>query len=225
MLKDTKNWSYFVNNDQSGFLYNLNPDFHIIMEEDTQDRHEILAYSLDCIRKNLSWINLNFNYRNITIDYTLGNHLDGARALIVAPHLSSLYDIDPKNRTGRLTYYSFKKDSLDYHLNRLIVDSDLYLPRETTQYLTSRIEESIVFFDNPNEEKIISDNIFTLFPDIHEVVIPSEEEIENYISIVSMDIKDQSSNNSHYLKLILTENKLGKFINKHKKELLSYNTD
>ena len=225
VLKDTKNWSYFVNNDQSGFLYNLNPDFHIIMEEDTQDRHEILAYSLDCNRKNLSWINLNFNYRNITIDYTLGNHLDGARALIVAPHLSSLYDIDPKNRTGRLTYYSFKKDSLDYHLNRLIVDSDLYLPRETTQYLTSRIEESIVFFDNPNEEKIISDNIFTLFPDIHEVVIPSEEEIENYISIVSMDIKDQSSNNSHYLKLILTKNKLGKFINKHKKELLSYNTD
>lgn len=225
VLKDIKNWSYFVNNDQSGFLYNLNPDFHIIMDEDTQDRHEILAYSLDCFRKNLSWINLKFNYRNITIDYTLGNHLDGAKALIVAPHLSSLNDIDPKNRTGRLTYYSLKKDSLDYHLNRLIVDSNLYLPRESTKYIISTIEESIVFFEHPKEEKIISENIFTLFPNLHEVIIPSEEEIENYISMVSMDIKNQSSNNSHYVKLILTENKLAKFINEHKKEILSYDIE
>ena len=43
--------------------------------------------------------------------------------------------------------------------------------------------------------------------------------------MVSMDIKNQSSNNSHYVKLILTENKLAKFINEHKKEILSYDIE
>lgn len=222
-LKDTKNWSYFVNNDQSGFLYNLNPDFYITIEDDTQNRHEILSYSIDCIRKNVSWIVFNFNYRNITIDYTLGNLLDGARVLIVSPQMSLLKDINPTNKTGNLSFYSFKKDSLDYHLNHLIVDTDIYLPRENIQYSVSRIEESIVFFENTEEEKLISNNIFTLFPNLHEEIISSKEEIENYISLVAMDAKDKSNNNSQYLNIILTENKLGKFIKEHKLELLAYN--
>lgn len=225
VLKDTNNWSYFVNNDQSGFLYNLNPDFYITMEDDNQNRHEILSYSLDCIRKNLSWMVFNFNYRNITIDYTLGNHLDGARVLIVSPQMSILKDNNPMNKTGNLSFYSFKEDSLDYYLNRLIVNTDIYLPRESTQYTVSRIEESIVFFENDEEEKLISNSIFTMFPDLHENIIPSEEEIESYISMVAMDVKDVSLNNRHYINIILTENRLGKFIKEHKSALLSYNKD
>ncbi|MBS6635987.1 MAG: hypothetical protein KH255_01605 [Lactobacillus gasseri] len=67
-LKDIDNWEYLENGNEVFFLYNIDPDYCMFLEEDDMNRNKVESYSLNQIRPTLSWNKLVLKFRDRTIN-------------------------------------------------------------------------------------------------------------------------------------------------------------
>ncbi|MCR8967311.1 ATP-binding protein [Streptococcus zalophi] len=172
VLTDYNYWSYIENEEGSFFIYNLNPDFYMRLSQDTQSRYKVEAYSMSQVDFRISWYRLELRYRSLIIDERLLNFIDGARALVPSPHLSSL-----GTAIQGVSYYYFYKDSLDYillgFLNKVYPISDLYAVNE--------FKNSIIIYDTKDDKNRTHTRILNKISEsqIREIINYTDEEFES----------------------------------------------
>ena len=173
VLTNVKNWSYIENEEGSFFIYNINPDFYMRFYKDSQNRYQVEAYSLSQIDYKIGWYMLELRYRNLIIDERLLNFLDGGRALVPSPNLSSI-SIDLQDAS----YYYLYKNSLDYLLLEFL--STVFPVND--RYSIRKFKESIVILDNEEEKDELHSKLNSIMTSnqIEDYILPSDDEIEKW---------------------------------------------
>lgn len=148
ILQDIKNWSYISEEKNNGFLYNLNPDFFIKIEEiDDINMNRVEAFSLDLIKVRIRWNNLKLRYRNITIKSLLIVYLDEARHAIVAPDSGV---ISTKSFRDGMLYPVMLENSFQYLVDNMINEvSNSFTNHFDDRY--SLVRNNIVIYKNKEE--------------------------------------------------------------------------
>lgn len=208
VLQDYTNWSYLENEEGSFFIYNLNPDFYMKFYRDSQNRHEVEAYSLSQFDFRISWFQLELRYRHLIIDERLLNFLDAGRALVPSPSLASL-GVEIRGAS----YYYFYKDSLDFRLfeflNKVFPISDDHVIKE--------FKDDIIIFENKEFKEQLHTDVLAAYPNklLNELLSSNTEEVEKmYKHIKTRLPKFNAGETSHLLKQRKTMILLKSFLNK-----------
>lgn len=219
VLKDTDNWSYTEQEENMGFIYNLNPDFFIAIENDDLTRQEVEALSIDQIKVRMGWNYLKLKYRNLTIKSLLFVSLDGARYHTTVPEYAFI-----ENSVGKrpyLSYYRMLEDSFEYLVNHMMNSS----PYSFTSYGSSSSEQAknnIVIYTNKEEEVEIHAKLVNKYSNLAELIEPSSEDIEFYSQKVKSEINIETEYDKNNIQYILRKRNLAQLINK---EMLTYYSD
>ncbi|MGV3322538.1 hypothetical protein [Streptococcus hyovaginalis] len=141
--------------------------------KDSQNRYQVEAYSLSQMDYKIGWYMLELRYRNLIIDERLLNFLDGGRALVPSPNLSSI-SIDLQGAS----YYYLYKNSLDYLLLEFL--STVFPVND--RYSIQKFKESIVILENEEEKDELHSKLNSIMTSnqIEEYISPSDDEIEKW---------------------------------------------
>lgn len=207
-MTDYNNWSYVDNEEGSFFIYNLNPDFHMSLSQDSENRFEVEAYSMSQVNFKISWLRLELRYRTLIIDERLLSYLDGGRSLVPSPNLSPL---TPTIQGA--SYYYFYKDSLDYILFKFL---KIAFPISDC-YAINEFKNSIIIYDTEEDKKRIHTSILNNISvsDMRKILNYTDKEIESTYKLITSKLAKLSIGQIGYLlKQQKTTKLLKDFINK-----------
>ncbi|WP_051910392.1 AlbA family DNA-binding domain-containing protein [Carnobacterium pleistocenium] len=210
VLKDITNWSYIEQEENMGFVYNLNPDFFISMEDDDQNRNEVEALSIDQIKVRMGWNYLKLKYRNLTIISILIVSLDEARHHTVVPNYRFI-----KNSSGNqrpLSYYGMLEDTFEYLVDYMINTA----PNSFTSYdnySSEHAKKNIVIYQSEKEETIVQNKIIKDYPELSKLIEPTSEEIELFSRKVRSEINIKTEYDKENIQYILRQRNLAQLIN------------
>ena len=195
-LQDTANWEYFET-DKVGFLYNVDPDYCMFLEDDGENRYKVESYALGQFRARMDWQKLILKYRNRTIAEFLVVFLDGARFMTLTPNLGA---IEPLSETP-LTFKYFIADSLEFSVEKLFL-SMKQGPTAPDGFQKLNLLQRIVIFDNGKQMKQVQKELSDKKEYIKNQCTPSQEEIDQCHSLLSLDFNSkereiQQSNLKH----------------------------
>lgn len=212
-LKDAHNWMYIENEDTIGFIYKLDPDYFILIEDDYMDRNQVEAYSIDVIDCKIGWDILKLKYRHLTIDNYMVTYLDGARGMIVPPDKGIIKTGNSFKDT--YSYYKYIKTDFRYHLNRMIQIAFKVNPdfKHTLEY---RVFPNLVFYEDKVEQKTTEKQMINLIPANLNNLVPSEEEVSNVQGKVIQSVTDVEQAENQVIKNMLTQKNIAQYINEIK---------
>ncbi|WP_342389298.1 helix-turn-helix domain-containing protein [Salinicoccus bachuensis] len=212
VLKDTFNWSYIEQDENHGFVYNLNPDFFIAMEDDDINRHQVEALSIDQIKVRMGWNFLKLKFRNLTISSLLIVSIDESRYYMVVPDHHFIKNND--NRNHPLAYYAMIEETFIHLVDKMIN----HAPNSFTNYdshSSEKTRNNIVIYQNEEEKDEIHSKILKLYPELSNSIEPSLEEVEDYSRKVKSQIDKKSGYNEDNIRYILRQRNLAQLINNY----------
>ncbi|MFL2106524.1 hypothetical protein [Desemzia sp. FAM 23988] len=210
-----------VSDSRQGFIYNLNPDFFISIENDDLTRHEVEALSIDQIKVRMGWNQLKLKYRNLTIKSLFLVSLDGARYHTTVPEYAFIASSTGKRPFLSLSYYRMLEDSFEYLVNHMIN----FAPNSFTSYGSDSSEQArnnIVIYQSKEEESGVQNKIVNKYPDLAELIEPSSEEVDFFSQKVKSEINKKMEYDKENIRYILRKRNLAQLINK---EMLTYYSD
>ncbi len=184
-LQDMNNWEYFET-DKIGFLYNVNPDYCMFLEDDDENRYKVESYALGQYRSRMYWQKLVLKYKNRTIDEFLVVSLDGARFMTLVPTLGSIafFNDNP------LTFQYFIADSLKFSVEKLLL-SMKNSPTAPDGYQKMNLFQRIVIFNNDQQMTQVLKELTSKQNYIEKQCTPSQKEINSCRSLLSMDFNSE----------------------------------
>ncbi|MFT8811784.1 MAG: ATP-binding protein [Liquorilactobacillus satsumensis] len=206
VLNDATNWSYYEN-DAIGFLYNLNPDFNMLLVEDANStsRSRVESYSIDQIRTDIDWQLLQLKYRQLTIEELLVVNLDGARSLMAAPAIGSIGDTSEK-----LYYYCFIEDTIKYGVQQLLESCPSMHPDSGS---LSSFYRGIANFKSTKEKTMVEEFLNGHYSEFIKVTKPSEDELKLLHDQLLFDFNQNSQEVGQLaIEKILQDRKTGEII-------------
>lgn len=186
-LKDVNNWEYFET-DKIGFLYNVDPDYCMFLEEDDENRYKVESYALGQFRARMDWQKLVLKYRNRTISEFLVVLLDGARFMTLTPNLGSINPLSD----NLLTFQYFIADTLEYTVERLFL-SMKQGPTAPDGLQKFNLFQRVVVFENKNQKDQVLDELSGKQDYIEEQCNPTQEEIDRCRSLLKMDFNSHDT--------------------------------
>lgn len=186
-LKDINNWEYFET-DKIGFLYNVDPDYCMFLEEDDENRYRVESYALGQFRARMDWQKLVLKYRNRTISEFLVVFLDGARFMTLTPNPGSINPLSD----NLLTFQYFIADTLKYTVERLFL-SMKQGPTASDGLQKFNLFQRIVVFENKNQKDQVLDELSGKQDYIEEQCNPTQEEIDRCRSLLKMDFNSHDT--------------------------------
>ncbi|OCW70319.1 hypothetical protein BBP14_10960 [Limosilactobacillus reuteri] len=180
-MKDVNNCEYFEAYD-IGFLYNVDPDYCMFLEEDDENRYRVESYALGQFRARMDWQKLVLKYRNRTISEFLVVFLDGARFMTLTPNLGSINPLSD----NLLTFQYFIADTLEYTVERLFL-SMKQGPTAPDGLQKFNLFQRVVVFENKNQKDQVLDELSGKPDYIEEQCNPTQEEIDRCRSLLKMD--------------------------------------
>lgn len=146
--------------------------------EDTEKRYQVEAYSLSQIDCKIGWHMFELRYRNLIIDERLLNFLDGGRALVPCPNLSSI-----SMGLQGANYYYLYKNSLDYLLLEFL--STVFPVND--RYDFQNFKESIVIMEGSEEKEKLQSLLHSNMTRTQiEKYISSSDEISSFYKQIKM---------------------------------------
>lgn len=214
-LQDINNWEYFET-DKIGFLYNVNPDYCMFLEDDDdQARYKVESYALGQCRARMGWQKLVLKYKNRTINEFLVVFLDGARFMTLVPNLSTIASFSD----NPLTFQYFIADSLEFSLEKLFL-SMKNSPIAPDGYQRMNLFQRIVIFDNCQQMKQGLKELTSKKDYIKKQCTPSQEEINSCRSLLSMDFNSKDVEMAQsFLEYMCQEANVSQFIIKYLKKM------
>lgn len=212
-LKDVSNWRYIENEDTSGFIYQLDPDYFILIEDDNMNRNQVEAYSIDVIDCRVGWDILKLKYRHLTIGNYMLTYLDGARGMLVPPD----YGFIKKDNTFLETYsyYKYLKTDIRYILNQMI-HTAFSNNSDFKHTLRNFVLPNIVIYEDKVEQEKTEENLIKTISEDLDSIVPDEEEISSARAKASQDVTDETHATSHAIKHILTQRNVARYINQQR---------
>ncbi len=186
-LKDVNNWEYFET-DKIGFLYNVDPDYCMFLEEDDENRYKVESYALGQFRARMDWQKLVLKYRNRTISEFLVVFLDSARFMTLTPNLGSINPLSD----NLLTFQYFIADTLEYTVERLFL-SMKQGPTAPDGLQKFNLFQRVVVFENKNQKNQVLDELSGKQDYIEEQCNPTQEEIDRCRSLLKMDFNSHDT--------------------------------
>lgn len=186
-LKDVNNWEYFEA-DKIGFLYNVDPDYCMFLEEDDENRYRVESYALGQFRARMDWQKLVLKYRNRTISEFLVVFLDGAHFMTLTPNLGSINPLSD----NLLTFQYFIADTLEYTVERLFL-SMKQGPTAPDGLQKFNLFQRVVVFENKNQKDQVLDELSGKQDYIEEQCNPTQEEIDRCRSLLKMDFNSHDT--------------------------------
>lgn len=205
-LNDVENWEYIENGNETFFLYDIDPDYAMFLEDDDIERNKVESYSLNQIRPRLYWQKLLLKFRNRIVAEFLVILLDGARFMSLAPNLGAIPLVTP----DLLTFQYFIADSLEFAVENLFL-SLKHNAIGPDQFQQSNLFKRIVIFKNKTERDRVQSVLTSKKKIIKEKCFPSQDEIDHYHGLLSVDFKDKELNSIN-LKNICQEAKVSEYI-------------
>ena len=186
-LKDVNNWEYFET-DKIGFLYNVDPDYCMFLEEDDENRYKVESYALGQFRARMDWQKLVLKYRNRTISEFLVVFLDSACFMTLTPNLGSINPLSD----NLLTFQYFIADTLEYTVERLFL-SMKQGPTAPDGLQKFNLFQRVVVFENKNQKDQVLDELSGKQDYIEEQCNPTQEEIDRCRSLLKMDFNSHDT--------------------------------
>lgn len=206
VLQDADNWSYYEN-DKTGYLYNLNPDFNMVLIDDDQTRNRVAAYSLNQFRMNISWGLLKLMFRQVIVAEIQVVWLDSAQFIVVAP------DIGRVGNIGQELYYNcFTADSLRFAVQKFL---EITASEKGGAGVFLKFYSSVPVFDSKLEEKNIEEYLSKQFAKLLSLISISDEELSNIRGCMKLEFnKDDLEMSKSFISGILMRQKLGVIVRK-----------
>lgn len=205
-LEDINNWEYYEHEENSGFMYDIEPDYYIYIER-PEDRDSFIkadAYSLDQFRPDLSWVKIIFKYRNVIVTEFDGVFLDGSRFLSVIPETSIL----ECNSNDDLLYNYILKDSLAFKFEKMIFSGSKEISPD--EYEIQKFSDCVVVFKNNSEKKLVEEKLLDEIGKIQEEIKTLDEEIKSYKHKVKIGTEKEFKENQ--IKSLIIKKKTSQFI-------------
>ncbi len=184
-LQDIGNWKYFET-DKIGFLYDIDPDYCMFLEDDDENRYKVESYALGQFRARMGWQKLILKYKDRTIAEFLVVILDGARFMTLTPNLGA---IEPLSDTP-LTFQYFIADSLEFSVEKLFL-SMKQGPTAPDGLQKFNLFQRIVIFDSSRQMNQVKKELSNKKEYIENQCTPSQEEIDKCRSLLSMDFNSK----------------------------------
>lgn len=205
-LEDIDNWEYLENGNKAFFLYNIDPDYCMFLEEDNMNRNKVESYSLNQIRPTLSWNKLVLKFRDRTINEFMTVFLDGVRFMSLAPNLGAINSVS----SDILTFQYFVEDSLEFAVEKLFL-SMKQGGISPDSFQQSNLFKNIVVFKNQTEMKKVLHSLKSKEDIIKEKCEPSKDDIKNCRLRLSMDFNNKELQSLN-LKNICQEEKVSEYV-------------
>ncbi|MEK0385253.1 ATP-binding protein [Lacticaseibacillus paracasei] len=174
-LQDTQNWSYFEN-DKIGFLYNLNPDFYMLLKDDDATA-EVESFSINFSNPKIDWQVLSLKYRQITVKSMQAAFLDSANLLFVVPDVGT-----PRNSFDRIFYRNFTVNTLKNQVQNLFAVNG---PNEVSKGDLIEFYKNIVVYESEEERKDTEIQLAKYGEMLTNAIKPSEEDLQKLKSHLS----------------------------------------
>ncbi|QXJ67406.1 ATP-binding protein [Lacticaseibacillus paracasei] len=174
-LQDTQNWSYFEN-DKIGFLYNLNPDFYMLLKDDDATA-EVESFSINFSNPKIDWQVLSLKYRQITVKSMQAAFLDSANLLFVVPDVGT-----PRNSFDRIFYRNFTVNTLKNQVQNLFAVNG---PNEVSKGDLIEFYKNIVVYESEEERKDSEIQLAKYGEMLTNAIKPSEEDLQKLKSHLS----------------------------------------
>lgn len=205
-LRDKQNWSYFENG-ENGFLYNLNPDFYMLLADDDQSRSEVMPFSINFINPKINWKVLNLKYRQITVESIQVVFLDSANLLFVVPDVGA-----PRNDFHRIFYRSFTRHTLKEQVQELFAFKG---PTSVSRGDLTDFYRNIVVYESDKERKETEIQLAKYGKVLADAIQPSDEGLQKLKSHLSMRLPMESAELSNgALTSTLTQSNAGIIVKK-----------
>lgn len=186
-LKDVNNWEYFET-DKIGFLYTVDPDYCMFLEEDDENRYRVESYALGQFRARMDWQKLVLKYRNRTISEFLVVFLDSARFMTLTPNLGAINPLSD----NLLTFQYFVADTLEYTVERLFL-SMKDGPTAPDGLQKFNLFQRVVVFENNDQKAQVLNELSGMQDYIEKQCNPTQEEIASCHSLLKMDFNSQDT--------------------------------
>lgn len=183
-LKDVNHWEYFET-DKIGFLYNIDSDYCIFLEDDDEHRYRVESYALGQFRARMDWQKLVLKYRNRTISEFLVVSIDNAHFMTLTPSLGA---IDPLS-DDPLTFQYFLADTLEFSVERLFLSLKSG-PTVPDGYQKFNLFQRIVIFKDKNQMDQVLKELSNQKEYIKQQCEPSQEEIDRCYSLLKEDFDE-----------------------------------
>lgn len=174
VLEDFGNWVYFSTDSGSGFRYEIDPNFDILLEDDDENdkRDKFNSISLSQLRGDLGWYIMRIRYdgrslRNNIYAYSL----DGARFFASAPQGGCIGEIE----RNPLTYNYYLCDSLEYKL-QIMLNSTSFGGISPDDFQWDNLQKNVVFYKNEQERNAVEQELRNHLTDIFKRTLPSNNE-------------------------------------------------
>lgn len=182
-LQDTQNWSYFEN-DRIGFLYNLNPDFYMVLSDDDDATAEVEPFSINFINPKIDWQVLSLKYRQITVKSMQVAFLDSANLLFVVPDVGA-----PRDSSDRIFYRNFTMHTLKNQVQDLFAVNG---PNKVSNGDLIEFYKNIVVYESEEERKATEIQLSKYGEMLATAIQPSEEDLQKLKSHLSTRLPDNS---------------------------------
>ncbi|MCM0596085.1 helix-turn-helix domain-containing protein [Weissella uvarum] len=188
VLSEVQNWEYFENRrNECGYVYTVDPDFVIMLEDMDEDRDELMAFSLNLFRKRINTCHIDLMFRNVLVDSFNGVFLDSRNALVVMPDMGFVEGMG-EPLTGQ-SYYYYLKSNLNYKLQMMIQKVPHGIAGGCEQLRP--FYESVVLYNEESEKEEIEHNILAKEPSIEEEIDVSEDDIKKQIDAMWADFSEE----------------------------------
>lgn len=204
VLQDADNWSYYEN-DKTGYLYNLNPDFNMVLIDDDRTRNRVEAYSLNQFRTNISWGLLKLMFRQVIVAEIQVVWLDSAQFIVVAPDIGRIGNIDQE-----FYYNCFTADSLRFAVQKFL---EITASEKGGAGVFLKFYSSVPVFESLDKQKSIEKALSARVDEILPAISVSNDEVTDMRKRMMLDFQENDYEISEsFLKKILKEQKLGRVL-------------
>ncbi|WP_155287691.1 RNA-binding domain-containing protein [Lacticaseibacillus zhaodongensis] len=183
VLSNTDNWSYYEN-EKTGFLYNLDPDFNMVIESDDDPVAEAESFSINFDDPRIEWETLNLKFRQITIARMQLASLDGARLTFVVPKVTS-----PDGLEAKHFYRYYVEGTLEAAVQNLLCKHGL-IPVSNADIIT--YNRSIVWFESDAEKDATNKKLAQDIYELDKSVETNAKEINSLLAHLKTRISETS---------------------------------
>lgn len=206
-LSDVHHWDY-AETDQIGFQYSLNPDFFILIENDSLEpnRLKYMPYSINQIRTKMDWSILKVRFRQLTISEFQIASFDSANFMCVTPDVTSIYNRD-------LFYYYFIEGSLKYAIQKMIEKSGSSISPDSGSL--SSFYKGVARYNSVEEKDSVELELANNYNLIKDAIEPSQETIKQLRDKLEFDFgKDNQEVTDLSIRETLRQFRMGVIANK-----------
>lgn len=205
-LKDISHWEYLETDNKPGFLYDMDPDYYMYLEDVDNSGSQAESYSLGQISAKMDWHNLVVTFRNRTIRELSAVYLDGCRLLSMTPVRGAigLHGDNP------LPFVYFLEDSFTFavenFLSNISADKGAY----------HSLYQHIVIFKDEQERDTVINTLTEQVNQIRQQCTPTMEQIQRAKNKLSLDFsEDDREMDSNYINRMCLESNVSQYIKQY----------